>query len=730
MRRFTVGVAVAVVATGVLPVAGQAEMAASDRMVTVVGGDQAVSVTVARPLAACVDRVDRVAGADRYATAALLAATRPDATTVFLASGTAFADATAAAPLVAAADAVLLLTRPDRLPDATRDALEQRQPARVVVLGGTAAVSAAVADEVAALGPAVERLGGRDRFDTAVRIARRLPDPATVLVASGRGFADALAVGPVAADDGAPILLVEPDTIPPTVASLLDTLTPDEVVVVGGPAAVSDAVVADLAARTGVTPTRLGGADRYGTAAAIASARWPDPTGHVTVATGGDFADALAVAGLAPGPLLLVGDDLDPATAHHLQRLAGGDCRQVDVTIAPDEAVTLGPSEAGGTRLSATAAGGRAVLARADDAGALLLPADAGTVEVTLAYPTPAAGTAVTWTQTAAAAATTLEARQPWRGQRPPAPGEITLAWQYTGDSARYRDEVASADGITVTAPFRYYLGTDGTLVGRADPDFIADMHARGVDVWPTIHTCGARCIAAALDDPDRRASHARTIVADAAAAGADGINIDIEGFETPQATAVTAFVQDLAARARAAGLVTSFDLTVMTDTWHTPPEEFAFWSTAPDRRAISEAVDYAVLMAYDQFNRFRPAGPVASPAWVEEALRYQLRFTDADRLLLGVPLYGRVWDGTVPTAVGIGTIESYVASGRVEPDPRFGVDRVTLRDGRVTWAETVAGLHHRVDLVDEYGLAGTASWRLGFDTPSVWSVLPSGRGG
>ena len=114
----------------------------------------------------------------------------------------------------------------------------------------------------------------------------------------------------------------------------------------------------------------------------------------------------------------------------------------------------------------------------------------------------------------------------------------------------------------------------------------------------------------------------------------------------------------------------------------------------------------------------------MASPGWVEEALRHQLRYTDPDRLLLGVPLYGRIWSGSDPTAVGIGTIEQAVRDGVVTPDPRLRVDRVTLPDGRVTWAETVAGLQHRVDLVDRYGLAGTVSWRLGFDVPGVWSVL------
>lgn len=723
-RRHVVVLAVLGMALGVAPVAAPA---GTTDPVVVLGGPDAVAPTVAAAIDGCVADADRVAGPDRFATAVAVARARPDAARVYLASGRAFADGLAAAPAVAADDAVLLLTEPDRLPAVTRDELLRRHPVEVVVLGGTAAVADRVVTQVQALGLATRRVAGHDRYATAALLAQRFGAGVDrVVVATGATFADALAIGPVAARDGTPVLLVAPRHLPSSVARALERLAPREVVVVGGPAAVSDAVVDGIGEEAGVPPRRVAGADRRATAVAIASTFYPQPAGAVAVTTGQDFADALAAGPVVDAPVLLAGRDLDVTTARELVRHTGGSCDVVPVSADTVEGLTLGPTLAGPpTTLTASAFDGAVVLEGRSDRGALLRPTGGGATDVTLAYPSPASGVApVTWSQRLAADATDLVARQPWRGRRPAPPGDITLAWQYTGDSDRYRREVDAAAGLTVTAPFRWYLDGTGQLVGRADPEFIADMHARGIDVWPTIHTCGAPCIHAALADPDRRTDLAAAIADDALAAGADGVQIDIEGFHDSDGPAVTAFVEELSDRVQPHGLVTSFDFTVLTDSWHTPPDGYAFWSTAPQRRAISEAVDYAVLMAYDQYNRFRPSGPVASPAWVEEALRFQLRHTDPDRLLLGVPLYGRVWSGATPTAVGIGTIEEYVRQGRVVPDPAMGVDRVHLPDGRVTWAETVAGLQHRVDLVEAYGLAGTASWRLGFDTPAVWPVL------
>src|SRR5690606_27738591 len=88
----------------------------------------------------------RVAGADRYGTAAAISNVfSPGVPVAYVAAGRNWPDALAAVPHAARAGAPILLTLPNELPKVTRDALTRLRPAQVIVLGGTAAISASVA---------------------------------------------------------------------------------------------------------------------------------------------------------------------------------------------------------------------------------------------------------------------------------------------------------------------------------------------------------------------------------------------------------------------------------------------------------------------------------------------------------------------------------------------------------------------------------------------------------
>lgn len=228
--------------------------------VVVLGGAVAVGTAVASQLAALGFGVRRLAGDNRFATAAEVAgalwaesATAAPAAqkrTAVLVSGEAFPDALSASVPAAIAGWPILLTRTDELPGATAAALAGVE--RLVVVGGEAAVSAAVLAEVRALGPglaeptSVQRLAGATRYDTAAVVAATLPAPSTWTLASGTTHADALAGGPFAARLASPLVLVD-STLPPPSAATLGGATAADVAgleVLGGTAAVSDQVVA------------------------------------------------------------------------------------------------------------------------------------------------------------------------------------------------------------------------------------------------------------------------------------------------------------------------------------------------------------------------------------------------------------------------------------------------------------------------------------------------------
>jgi putative cell wall-binding protein len=216
----------------------------------VVGGPAAVSVEVEAQLDAWAP-VERVAGPDRYATAAEVsrrffpAGLSPDYPAVMVASGEGFPDALSASSVSAAVPQnPVLLTRRDQLPAATSSELARLRPASVLVVGGAAAVSESVTGALATLG-SVRRYAGPDRYATAAEVATGLWSDAPLLfVASGETYADALVAGAA----GRPLLLVPQEGIPSTVSDALFALRPTQVEVVGGTAAVSDATAAELGA--------------------------------------------------------------------------------------------------------------------------------------------------------------------------------------------------------------------------------------------------------------------------------------------------------------------------------------------------------------------------------------------------------------------------------------------------------------------------------------------------
>jgi putative cell wall-binding protein len=151
------------------------------------------------------------------------------------------------------------------------------------------------------------RYAGADRYGTAADIATGVfGTSATAILATGLNFPDALAGAYLAGALNAPLLLTDPNTLSPETAAALGTLKTQNVIVLGGSDAVSDAVVTSLEATAStasaggnLTVTRISGATRFDTAAAIDSTPAATTIGSVNgkktaiLATGDNFPDAL-----------------------------------------------------------------------------------------------------------------------------------------------------------------------------------------------------------------------------------------------------------------------------------------------------------------------------------------------------------------------------------------------------------------------------------------------------
>lgn len=161
---------------------------------------------------------------------------------------------------------------------------------RLVAVGGTSALPSgqlqAIKSYAESRGVTIteKRIAGANRYGTAAEVAKamvvaadvsasdRIHRPRTVLLANGADdsrFFDALAFSPIAAYNGSPILLVGADRVPAETSGALAGvgIARDRLYIGGGTAAVSETVRSALSVPA---ENRLAGADRYGTAVAIA----------------------------------------------------------------------------------------------------------------------------------------------------------------------------------------------------------------------------------------------------------------------------------------------------------------------------------------------------------------------------------------------------------------------------------------------------------------------------
>lgn len=226
------------------------------------------------------DNAVRLTGQDAVGAAiALSQATFPSANLVMLARDDIFPDTLSSVAAQGIAGAPLLVTPTTQLEDRVVAELRRLGASRVLVLGNELAVDPAVEQELEDLGFDTVRAGGPTRIETAVEVTRNVaPDTATALLLraypdpggdQAQAYADALAVGPLGSQKEWPVLLTTTDTLHPATAEFLASSAVNNVVIIGGTAAVSEQV-ASTVAEMGIAVDRIAGPNRFATAIAIA----------------------------------------------------------------------------------------------------------------------------------------------------------------------------------------------------------------------------------------------------------------------------------------------------------------------------------------------------------------------------------------------------------------------------------------------------------------------------
>lgn len=300
-------------------------------------------------------------------------------------------------------------------------------------------------------------------------------------------------------------------------------------------------------------------------------------------------------------------------------------------------------------------------------------------------------------------------------------------------------DYVALVDrtngALNEVSPSYFDINSDGSLkLNKVDTNLVTNMHNRGITVVPFLSNHWDRSVGRfALKNREKLANQ---IVQAISKYNLDGINVDLENLTEADRNDYVELVRLLKEKLPA-------NKTVAVAVAANPYGWNNGWQGSYDYRKLGEYADYLMLMAYDEHYEGGTAGAVAGIDFVEDSIKYALKYVSSDKIVLGVPFFGRYWkNGATSGGYGVtmrkindivAKYNSYItydtASESVKAVVTIGkgdvcpvVNGKALTAGTYTfWYENEQSLTKKLELINKYNLKGSGSWSLGQEDEKTW---------
>ena len=308
--------------------------------------------------------------------------------------------------------------------------------------------------------------------------------------------------------------------------------------------------------------------------------------------------------------------------------------------------------------------------------------------------------------------------------------GKINLGWHQITNAegnAALPDLVANTSGLNVISPTWFKLeDNDGTVTSLASREYVEQAHAMGLEVWGLIDNFSDHVTTQeVLADGAKRASIIDQLMGFADSSGMDGINVDFEQLSQEGIPHFLQFLRELTLKAHEKNLVVSVDNPV--------PQNYNRYYK---RGTQGKIVDYVIIMGYDEhYSGGEEAGSVASLPFVEDGIRQTLKEVPAEKVINAIPFYTRVWTETfgqeLPTSevLSMDGADRYIQEHQMAKtwDAKLGQNvAISENDAaRYTiWVEDEQSIEEKMKVIQSYGLAGVAQWRLGLERSTVWEII------
>lgn len=307
---------------------------------------------------------------------------------------------------------------------------------------------------------------------------------------------------------------------------------------------------------------------------------------------------------------------------------------------------------------------------------------------------------------------------------------KINLGWHVIAGTAgndTLGSVTANTKGLNVISPTWFKLSdNNGGFTSFATSEYVNKAHDMGLEVWALIENIEYKSsidMYAILSSTSVRTQLIENLINTVLEYDIDGINVDFEQISMDCGEHYIEFIRELSIPCREHGIVLSVDNYVPTG-----------YTDHYDRREQGIVADYVIIMGYDEhYAGSEVAGSVASIDYVEEGIAKTVEQVPANKVINAVPFYTRIWETTGSSissqAVGMDMAQEYVSAHNIEVE----WDDTTCQNyGEYTsgdtlyqvWLEDEQSIQVKLNIMEKYGIAGVASWRLGYEKPEIWDEI------
>ncbi|MEN9447339.1 MAG: Poly-beta,6-N-acetyl-D-glucosamine synthase [Bacteroidota bacterium] len=270
-------------------------------------------------------------------------------------------------------------------------------------------------------------------------------------------------------------------------------------------------------------------------------------------------------------------------------------------------------------------------------------------------------------------------------------------------------------------------------IINKIDLEALDTMRSKGIKIMPMLSNFNSdkqsfdgKLLHEILINPNIQQQFIQNLVDTLSLYKLQGINVDFEELIEKTNEPLNNFQQKLYNTLHSKGLIVTQDVAVDNADY--------------DFEKLINYNDYIVLMAYDQYNNNTQPGPIAGEKWVEKMVDLAAAKMQSDKIILGLAGYGYDWKTNPPewddervedVSYAKAIDRAKISGSKIDYDDNSYNLHYTYEENLNTEAKTT--IKHEVWLVDaattynflrfsdEYGLAGTALWRLGNEDPRIW---------